>query len=231
MFAKRFILQRRLLPRRRWMRGREPRGFARADRSRSRRRSRPQSVSASRRTAITEAVARVAPAVVTVQTEVVERVPVDPFDSIFGAPVRRAHRRRTRLRIHHRRRTGRSSPTRTSSPARRASPSRCATARRSPPRCSASTRRTTSPCSRSRRRVFPSRRSATPTTCIVGEWAIAIGNPYGFMLGNSRAERHRRRDQRDGTQPHRPGGGRRRVRRHDPDRRVDQSRATRAGRW
>ena len=40
----------------------------------------PQSVSASRRNAITEAVARVAPAVVTVQTEVVERVPVDPFD-------------------------------------------------------------------------------------------------------------------------------------------------------
>ena len=44
----------------------------------------PQAVSASRRTAITEAVARVAPAVVTVQTEVVERVPVDPFDMIFG---------------------------------------------------------------------------------------------------------------------------------------------------
>src|SRR5262245_3887697 len=43
-----------------------------------------QAVSASRRTAITEAVARVAPAVVTVQTEVVERVPVDPFDMLFG---------------------------------------------------------------------------------------------------------------------------------------------------
>ena len=41
-------------------------------------------VSGSRRTAITEAVARVAPAVVTVQTEVVERVPVDPFDWITG---------------------------------------------------------------------------------------------------------------------------------------------------
>ena len=44
----------------------------------------PQSVSASRRTAITEAVARVAPAVVTVQTEVVERVPVDPFEWMTG---------------------------------------------------------------------------------------------------------------------------------------------------
>ena len=44
----------------------------------------PQNISASRRNAITEAVAKVAPAVVTVQTEVVERVPVDPFDWITG---------------------------------------------------------------------------------------------------------------------------------------------------
>ena len=34
-------------------------------------------------------------------------------------------------------------------------------------------------------RTSPSPRSATPTTSLVGEWAIAIGNPYGFMLGNS----------------------------------------------
>jgi hypothetical protein len=37
-----------------------------------------------RRTAITEAVERVAPAVVTVQTETVERVPADYFEMIFG---------------------------------------------------------------------------------------------------------------------------------------------------
>src|SRR5205823_7729201 len=42
-------------------------------------------VSESRRTAITRAVERVAPAVVTVQTEQMERVSVDPlFDSFFG---------------------------------------------------------------------------------------------------------------------------------------------------
>ncbi len=41
-------------------------------------------ISASRRTAITEAVARIAPAVVTVQTETVERVPVDVFEQFFG---------------------------------------------------------------------------------------------------------------------------------------------------
>ncbi|MGH7663833.1 MAG: trypsin-like peptidase domain-containing protein [Gemmatimonadaceae bacterium] len=37
-----------------------------------------------RRTAITSAVAAVAPAVVTVQTEVIERVAADPFESLFG---------------------------------------------------------------------------------------------------------------------------------------------------
>jgi len=45
---------------------------------------RSASVSASRRTALTEAVALVAPAVVTVQTEIVERVAPDPFDWFFG---------------------------------------------------------------------------------------------------------------------------------------------------
>ena len=44
----------------------------------------PQAVSSQRRTAITEAVVRVAPAVVTVQTEVVQRVATQPFDWFFG---------------------------------------------------------------------------------------------------------------------------------------------------
>ncbi|MFN8667345.1 MAG: trypsin-like peptidase domain-containing protein [Gemmatimonadaceae bacterium] len=43
-----------------------------------------QQLTASRRTAIVDAVARVAPAVVTVQTETVERVPVDVFEQFFG---------------------------------------------------------------------------------------------------------------------------------------------------
>ena len=41
-------------------------------------------IAASRRTAITEAVSRVSPAVVTVQTETVERVPVDIFEQFMG---------------------------------------------------------------------------------------------------------------------------------------------------
>ncbi|MCC6243078.1 MAG: trypsin-like peptidase domain-containing protein, partial [Gemmatimonadaceae bacterium] len=43
-----------------------------------------QSIAASRRTAITTAVERVAPAVVTVQTETVERVPADFFEYFSG---------------------------------------------------------------------------------------------------------------------------------------------------
>src|SRR5579885_2664975 len=41
-------------------------------------------VSASRKNAITAAVAKVSPSVVTVQTEVIEQAPVDPFDWFFG---------------------------------------------------------------------------------------------------------------------------------------------------
>ena len=43
-----------------------------------------QDVDASRRTAITEATARIAPAVVTIQTETVQRVPVDFFGMFMG---------------------------------------------------------------------------------------------------------------------------------------------------
>jgi serine protease Do len=50
----------------------------------SRQAAAPSGIDPRRRTVITEAVALVAPAVVTVQTEVVERAPVDPFDLIFG---------------------------------------------------------------------------------------------------------------------------------------------------
>jgi len=48
-----------------------------------------QDIEATRRTAITEATARVAPAVVTVQTETVERVPVDFFGMFMGGTQQR----------------------------------------------------------------------------------------------------------------------------------------------
>ncbi|HXQ78555.1 MAG TPA: trypsin-like peptidase domain-containing protein, partial [Gemmatimonadaceae bacterium] len=43
-----------------------------------------EAVSSSRRTAITQAVARVAPSVVTVQTQVIEQVPADVYEQFFG---------------------------------------------------------------------------------------------------------------------------------------------------
>jgi serine protease Do len=48
------------------------------------RRPDPDSIDPRRRTPITDAVAKVAPAVVTVQTEVVEHTPLDPFEAFFG---------------------------------------------------------------------------------------------------------------------------------------------------
>src|SRR5690242_2900029 len=46
--------------------------------------TRSDSIDSRRRTLLTDAVAKVSPAVVTVQTEVVQNAPVDPFDAFFG---------------------------------------------------------------------------------------------------------------------------------------------------
>jgi serine protease Do len=142
------------------------------------------SVPASRRTAITEAVARVAPSVVTVQTEVVQRVAADPFESMFGGRsgtqtqaglgtgfimrgdgviVTNAHVIAGATRISVMLRDGTTYP---------------ATA--------IGTDETNDLA------VLKVKASSLPVAPIgdsdnllVGEWAIAIGNPYGFMLGNS----------------------------------------------
>ena len=65
------------------LRGREPGGFAGPERS-ERPRPRPQVVSASRAPRSPKPWRASRPSVVTVQTEVVERVPVDPFESMIG---------------------------------------------------------------------------------------------------------------------------------------------------
>ena len=106
------------------------------------------SVPASRRTAITEAVARVAPAVVTVQTEVVQRVAGRSVRGVVRRPVRHADAGGTRHGIHHsRRRRDRHQRARRR---RRDAHLRHAARRHdlSRARRSAPTRRTTSPCSR-----------------------------------------------------------------------------------
>src|SRR5687767_8516663 len=143
------------------------------------------SVPASRRTAITEAVARVAPAVVTVQTEVVQRVAADPFESLFGGRsgtqtqagigtgfivrpdgviVTNAHVIAGANRISVMLRDGTVHP---------------ATAVGTDETNDLAVIRIVNASN------LPVAPLGDSDNLLVGEWAIAIGNPYGFMLGNS----------------------------------------------
>jgi serine protease Do len=142
------------------------------------------SVPASRRTAITEAVARVAPSVVTVQTEMVQRVAADPFDALFGGRsgtqtssglgtgfivradgviVTNAHVVAGATQISVMLRDGTTYP--------------------------ATAIGTDETNDLAVLKLKASGLLVAPLgdsdNLIVGEWAIAIGNPYGFMLGNS----------------------------------------------
>ena len=144
----------------------------------------PQAVSASRRTAITEAVARVAPAVVTVQTEVVERVPVDPFDMIFGRQsgervgaglgsgfitdpngtiITNAHVVAGATRVSVAMRDGKTFPA----------------------KVLGVDEQNDLAVLRIDAKGLPTAPLGNSDDVIIGEWAIAIGNPYGFLLGNT----------------------------------------------
>jgi serine protease Do len=143
-----------------------------------------QSVSASRRTAITEAVARVAPAVVTVQTEVVERVPVDPFDWLTGRQsgerigaglgsgfitdpngtiVTNAHVVAGATRVSVAMRDGKTFPA----------------------KILGVDEQNDLAVLKIDAKNLPVAPLGSSDDVIIGEWAIAIGNPYGFLLGNS----------------------------------------------
>jgi serine protease Do len=144
----------------------------------------PQAVSASRRNAITEAVARVAPAVVTVQTEVVERVPVDPFDWITGRQsgerigaglgsgfitdangtiVTNAHVVSGATRVSVAMRDGKTFPA----------------------KVLGVDEQNDLAVLKIDARNLPVAPLGNSDDVIIGEWAIAIGNPYGFLLGNT----------------------------------------------
>jgi serine protease Do len=144
----------------------------------------PAAIDASRRTAITEAVARVAPAVVTVQTERVERTAQSPFDVFFGTRsgetvrpgvgsgfivredgiiVTNAHVVAGARAVNVAMRDG-----------------------------------TTYPATvvgedelndlavlRIEATGLPTAPLGTSRGMLIGEWVVAIGNPYGFLLGNS----------------------------------------------
>jgi serine protease Do len=144
----------------------------------------PSAINTSRRTAITDAVARVAPAVVTVQTEVVERVPADAFEQFFGgrsgqrsaagigsgfivradgAIVTNAHVVAGATRISVALRDG------TTYPARLVGIDET----------------NDLAVLKIDARDLPVAPLGSSTNLLIGEWAIAIGNPYGFVLANS----------------------------------------------
>ena len=147
-------------------------------------RTTPAAINASRRTAITDAVARVAPAVVTVQTEAIERVPADAFEQFFGgrsgqrsaagigsgfivradgAIVTNAHVVAGATRISVALRDGTTFPA----------------------RLIGIDETNDLAVLKIDARNLPVAPLGSSTNLLIGEWAIAIGNPYGFVLANS----------------------------------------------
>jgi serine protease Do len=141
------------------------------------------SLAESRRTAITEAVAQVAPAVVTIQTETIERGPTDPFDAFFGRSgtrvlpglgsgfitrsdgviITNAHVVTGATRISVALGDGTTFPARL---------------------LGADTLNDIAVL-KIEARNLPVVKLGNSNDLVVGEWAIAIGNPFGFVLGNS----------------------------------------------
>jgi serine protease Do len=143
-----------------------------------------QNVDVSRRTALTEATTRVAPSVVTVQTETVERVPLDVFDMFFGGRsgervspgigsgfilrpdgviVTNAHVVANATRISVMMRDGTTYAA----------------------RLLGADENNDLAVIRIDARNLPTAPLGNSDELVIGEWAIAIGNPFGFVLGNT----------------------------------------------
>ncbi len=124
----------------------------------------------SRRTAITEAAAKVAAAVVTVQTETVERVPQDVFEQFFGG--------RTGQRV---------SPGLGSGFITQANGVILTNAHvvSGATKVSVMMRENDLAVLKIEARNLPTAPLGNSDSLLIGEWALAIGNPYGFVLGNT----------------------------------------------
>jgi serine protease Do len=138
-----------------------------------------------RRTVITQAVERVSPAVVTVQTESVERVAPDPFEFYFGGG---QQRQRTSAGI------GSGFITRADGQIVTnahvvAGATRVFVALREgttyPARVVGIDELNDLAVLQIEAKNLPVAPLGSSSDLLVGEWAIAIGNPYGFLLGNS----------------------------------------------
>ncbi|WP_306518497.1 trypsin-like peptidase domain-containing protein [Gemmatimonas sp.] len=143
-----------------------------------------QSVSASRRTAITTAVERVAPAVVTVQTETVERVPVDFFESFMGG--RSGERRNAGIGSGF---VVRADGVIVTNAHVVAGATRVSVAMRDGTTYDATVvgvdESNDLAVVRIKAKELPVAPIGRSSDLIVGEWSIAIGNPFGFVLGNN----------------------------------------------
>jgi serine protease Do len=141
-------------------------------------------ISSGRRTAITSAVQRVAPSVVTVQTEVVERVPADVFEQFFGGRsgtrsaaglgsgfivredgviLTNAHVVSGASKISVAMRDGKTYPA----------------------KLLGADETNDLAVIKIDAKGLPVAPLGSSTNLLVGEWAIAIGNPYGFLLANT----------------------------------------------
>ncbi len=141
-------------------------------------------ISASRRTAITEAVAKVAPAVVTVQTEVIERVAADVFEQFFGG--RSAQRAAAGLG------SGfivRPDGIIVTNAHVVAGATKISVALRDgatyPAKLLGMDDANDLAVIKIDARGLPVAPLGSSSNLIVGEWAIAIGNPYGFLFANT----------------------------------------------
>jgi serine protease Do len=142
------------------------------------------SLPAGRRTVLTDAVARVAPSVVTVQTEVVERVAADPFDYFFGG----RSGERTQAGIG----SGfiiRPDGVIVTNAHVVAGATRISVAMRDGTTLAArlvgADELNDLAVLRIEARDLPVATLGSSDDLAIGEWAIAIGNPYGFLLGNT----------------------------------------------
>jgi serine protease Do len=143
-----------------------------------------EEIPSGRRTAITSAVERVAPSVVTVQTEVVQRVPADVFEQLFGG--------RSGMRSAAGLGSGfivREDGVIVTNAHVVSGASSISVAMKDgttyPAKLLGSDETNDLAVIKIDAKGLPVAPLGNSTNLLVGEWAIAIGNPYGFLLGNT----------------------------------------------